>query len=428
MEVLKESKAVKQAKLLLNKNGCAKNAPFKILVDAAFLEDKTALYFLGDCFYRGDFGAKDICLAKYIYELAEGKTPKAILQYKEVSNAFSNTENVAELTSRDEEELHLSETISRIDSRIFDLQDRLGRGSSAYFMEQDIQADFTRKNQEVYQLTRLRSCPYYGRLDVFNGSDTKTYYISEENLGLQNDIVSVWSPFGRHYRQKLELEFSESGIHYIVKRRRELDIEDGKLIGILDTYVEGNEINSDSNSTKTIFDPFLQKVLEQKRGESNISNIIRSIQTKQNDIIDFDFDKSFIVQGCPGSGKTMILLHRLANLKYNRPNTRWGTVKIITPNEQFNAYVDSLSENLGINMIPRRSIAEYYLEIIQRYADDTGPRSSSAFSKIKKQIKADNNLPKTLVSFLYSNEFATLTKKKGRRKESENRSIYKWAR
>lgn len=271
MEVLRESKAVKQAKLLLNKNGCAKNAPFKILVDAAFLEDKTALYFLGDCFYRGDFGTKDMCLAKYIYELAEGKTPKAILQYKEVSNAFSNTENVAELTSRDEEELHLSETISRIDSRIFDLQDRLGRGSSAYFMEQDIQADFTRKNQEVYQLTRLRSCPYYGRLDVFNGSDTKTYYISEENLGLQNDIVSVWSPFGRHYRQKLELEFSESGIHYIVKRRRELDIEDGKLIGILDTYVEGNEINSDSNSTKTIFDPFLQKVLEQKRGESNIS-------------------------------------------------------------------------------------------------------------------------------------------------------------
>lgn len=113
----------------------------------------------------------------------------------------------------------------------------------------------------------------------------------------------------------------------------------------------------------------------------------------------------------------MILLHRLANLKYNRPNTRWGTVKIITPNEQFNAYVDSLSENLGINMIPRRSIAEYYLEIIQRYADDTGPRSSSAFSKIKKQIKADNNLPKTLVSFLYSNEFATLTKKRSKKRK-----------
>ena len=61
------------------------------------------------------------------------------------------------------------------------------------------------------------------------------------------DIFRIGKCVG-HYRQKLELEFSESGIHYIVKRRRELDIEDGKLIGILDTYVEE--------------DPYHQRIVE----------------------------------------------------------------------------------------------------------------------------------------------------------------------
>lgn len=405
MGTTKRSEAVERARLMLNQKSRAKESPFKILVDAAFLEDKAALHFLGDCFFCGDFGAKDIHLAKYIYEIADGKTPKAILQYKEVSDTFPQTQNPTDLNSRDSEERHLAATVRRIDDRIFYLQDRLERGSSAYFLEGDIQADFAQKRQEVYQLTQLRSCPYYGRLDVFNGNSTKTYYISEENFGLQNDIVSVWSPFGRHYRQKFELEFSESGIHYIVKRRRQLDIEDGKLLGFLDTYVEGESIGDSNDSAKAAFDPFLQKVLEQKRGEANISNIIRSIQTKQNEIIDFDFDKSFIVQGCAGSGKTMILLHRLANLKYNRPNTRWNTVKIITPNEQFNTYIDNLSENLGINMIPKRSIAGYYLEIIQRYADDTLKASADAFFRIKKNIVSDEKCQKEVVRFVYSDKF-----------------------
>ena len=122
------------------------------------------------------------------------------------------------------------------------------------------------------------------------------------------------------------------------------------MIDVFDEFL--NEGASDKGSR---FDPFLQKILAEKRGEENISNIIRSIQKNQNDIIDFDFDKSFIVQGCAGSGKTMILLHRLANLKYNRPDLKWNQVKIITPNSLFNTYIDALSENLGIKAVAMRS-------------------------------------------------------------------------
>ena len=225
-----------------------------------------------------------------------------------------------------EERHHLERVLLYLDEKIEELKHRLAQGFSAYFLEIDIQDDKIRKQEEINQLTASRFSPYYARFDVQNGKSNKTVYIGENRIG--SEVVSVWSDFGRHYRAKNETAFDVAGVHYAVKLRRNIDIQFSTLIDIFDEFVSGS--NATSNE---IFDPFLQKVLQDKRGEKNISNIIRSIQKKQNDIIEYDFNKSFIIQGCAGSGKTMILLHRLANLKYNRPETDWKRVKIITPNQ-----------------------------------------------------------------------------------------------
>ena len=75
------------------------------------------------------------------------------------------------------------------------------------------------------------------------------------------------------------------------------------------------------------------------------------------------------MQGCAGSGKTMILLHRLANLKYNNPHIDWKSVKIITPNPGFSLYIDELSKNLKIDSIERLTLGEYYYSVIDRYSN-----------------------------------------------------------
>lgn len=90
---------------------------------------------------------------------------------------------------------------------------------------------------------------------------------------LDGEVVSVWSDFGRHYRAKDETSFTLAGVEYLVTRRRQINIEDGSLIDVFDEFL--NEEASDKGSR---FDPFLQKILAEKRGEENISNIIRSIQ------------------------------------------------------------------------------------------------------------------------------------------------------
>jgi DNA helicase IV len=66
-------------------------------------------------------------------------------------------------------------------------------------------------------------------------------------------------------------------------------------------------------------DPFLLDVLTQLRRDGNDKavDIIETIQKEQNEIVRLK-NKSLYVQGCAGSGKTMILLHRLSITILNR--------------------------------------------------------------------------------------------------------------
>ena len=373
----------------------------KKLVDAAYAGDKESLIAIGDAFYCGDFGNRDSKIARYIYDIADGKKPKAISQYIDLPAPQRKDKRDIMV----EERHHLERVLLYLDEKIEELKHRLAQGFSAYFLEIDIQDDKIRKQEEINQLTASRFSPYYARFDVQNGKGNKTVYIGENRIG--SEVVSVWSDFGRHYRAKNETAFDVAGVHYIVKLRRNIDIQFSTLIDIFDEFVSGS--NATSNE---VFDPFLQKVLQDKRGEKNISNIIRSIQKKQNDIIEYDFNKSFIIQGCAGSGKTMILLHRLANLKYNRPETDWKRVKIITPNPLFNTYIDAISENLGIKTITRCSLAQYYVLILERYSPRFRGWSmvhEDKLRKIRESVKDDvayMNFAGNIVNFIYSTEFA----------------------
>lgn len=373
----------------------------KKLVDAAYAGDKESLIAIGDAFYCGDFGNRDSKIARYIYDIADGKKPKAISQY--IDLPAPQRKDKQDIMA--EERHHLERVLLYLDEKIEELKHRLAQGFSAYFLEIDIQDDKIRKQEEINQLTASRFSPYYARFDVQNGKSNKTVYIGENRIG--SEVVSVWSDFGRHYRAKNETAFDVAGVHYAVKLRRNIDIQFSTLIDIFDEFVSGS--NATSNE---VFDPFLQKVLQDKRGEKNISNIIRSIQKKQNDIIEYDFNKSFIIQGCAGSGKTMILLHRLANLKYNRPETDWKRVKIITPNPLFNTYIDAISENLGIKTITRCSLAQYYVLILERYSSRFRGWSKvheDKLRKIRESVKDDvayMNFAGNVVNFIYSTEFA----------------------
>ena len=118
-----------------------------------------------------------------------------------------------------------------------------------------------------------------------------------------------------------------------------------------------------------IVDPFLLKVLEQHRGQDKFTDILRTIQKEQNEIVDYDFHRNIIVQGCAGSGKTMILFHRLANILYNKDAFETplipSRIAVIIPNTDFRSYIEELTWSLGINTIRTMTMDEYVLSKIE---------------------------------------------------------------
>lgn len=127
-------------------------------------------------------------------------------------------------------------------------------------------------------------------------------------------------------------------------------------------------MNHQSNNSK-IIDPFLLKVLEQHRGQSEFTDILRSIQNEQNKIVDYDIEKNMIVQGCAGSGKTMILFHRLANILYNieisSKKITANRIAVIIPNDNFRNYIKNLTWSLGVDNIRTYTMDEYLLSKVE---------------------------------------------------------------
>lgn len=144
--------------------------------------------------------------------------------------------------------------------------------------------------------------------------------------------------------------------------------------------------------SQKIVDPFLLKILEQHRGQTEFTDILRSIQLEQNDIVDYDLDKNIVVQGCAGSGKTMILFHRLANILYNlgefSKKITPGQIAIIIPNNNFKEYIKTLTSSLGIENIRTFTMDEYLISkienVVRKIFKDEGSDSIHGCGKSKK--------------------------------------------
>ena len=372
--------------------------------------DKCILRELGDVFQTGDCGIENRELATYIYNIANGMFVNVSEQYylSPSKNDFIKKEDGYQ-KSFNEENIHLKEVKNQID---IDIEKRsLGIqeiDNETWWMDNDQKREWRKKRvdnhiktQEIYELYELKKRPYYARMDLFSYDTNNIIYIGEKAYICDNEslnVYSVWSDIGRKYREKRSLSFYYNGQQHDVQLRRNIDVVDGELSEIFDEY----KINSDE-SRANITDQYLLKVLREKKGEKNITNIIRSIQENQNRIIDYDFNKSLIVQGCAGSGKTMILLHRLANMKFNNDKVNYDKVKIITPNSNFTLFIDDLTKNLGIDLIPKMTISEYWIDIISRYRilNTAGSNLSYDLSGL-----LTHEFPKEICDLIYSSEFA----------------------
>ena len=130
---------------------------------------------------------------------------------------------------------------------------------------------------------------------------------------------------------------------------------ENKHVTIVDPFYDQR-----SDLYSSITDSYLRKALIRNKSKNEIQSIIQTIQKKQDYIRQLDKDISFIVQGCAGSGKTMVLLHRLRYLIFNKEINNDDYI-LLTPSQEFKEYIRGVSNKFNINHNKTFTFQEYFI-------------------------------------------------------------------
>ena len=211
--------------------------------------------------------------------------------------------------------------------------------------------------------------PYFARMDLVDDKEGyNSYYIGKKG-DLNLEIVDWRAPLARKYYQKSQILFAINEYNYKLILRRALRTGNGKLLDFKNEYLNLKDYLTKEEiagrDEEIIFDPYLKEILKSRKEQSEISDIIETIQEKQYEIITRPERDSFILQGCAGSGKTMIMLHRLSFLMYNNEKLGPRDVLVITPSDSFNAFIDELSQVLELEKVKTTTIDDYFLQLLR---------------------------------------------------------------
>jgi len=190
----------------------------------------------------------------------------------------------------------------------------------------------------------------FGRIDRTQSEGGDTFYIGRLAVADEHrePLVVDWrapvaEPFYRATGR------SPMGLvrrrHFATRGRRLLSIEDelfgessGLLGGELSVLDEGREIRGKST---------LISALEEVR-TGRLGDIVATIQGEQDEIIRAELPGVLVVQGGPGTGKTVVALHRAAYLLYTHRFPLEGQgVLVVGPNRLFLGYIEQVLPSLG---------------------------------------------------------------------------------
>ena len=185
--------------------------------------------------------------------------------------------------------------------------------------------------------------PYFAkvRLQMRPGRPARDVYIGAAGMTDEHSIPLVvdWrSPVAEtYYNQQMgETSYDVDGKKRTVnlELRRQFDIVRDKLNMYFDTTV-------------AIEDSLLLGALKKHHSEK-LQAITATIQREQNTIVRHEDVPALLVNGIAGSGKTSVLLQRIAFLLYRERKTlNPDQVYLFTPNNVFERYIDTVLPSMG---------------------------------------------------------------------------------
>jgi UvrD-like helicase C-terminal domain len=173
-------------------------------------------------------------------------------------------------------------------------------------------------------------------------------------------VLADWrAPASRPFYQATPLE------RHGVTRRRHLRTTGRKVVGLDDDVLDLDAVDE----TRLAGEAALLASLRRGR-TGRMGDIVATIQADQDRIIREDLRGILVVEGGPGTGKTVVALHRAAYLLYTyRKQLARRGILVIGPNGTFMRYIDQVLPSLGENDVVLATIGSLYPGIDARGAE-----------------------------------------------------------
>ncbi|GLZ04635.1 DNA helicase [Actinomadura sp. NBRC 104412] len=212
--------------------------------------------------------------------------------------------------------------------------------------------------RRLARLSAVERALCFGRIDhrAEDGVPGETYYIGR--IGLRDEDRE---PLLIDWRAEAARPFytATPGSPGTLARRRHLHLRERTVVGLDDEVFDLDGLAASDRST-IVGEAALLATLRRGR-TGRMTDVVATIQEEQDQVIRSVLQGVLVVQGGPGTGKTVAALHRAAYLLYTHRDVleRRG-VLIVGPNATFLRYIEQVLPGLGETDVALVTVGELY--------------------------------------------------------------------
>lgn len=259
-----------------------------------------------------------------------------------------------------DEQRHVDVCYSRLDEFTTHLQSRMSSlgtepGTGTGQDELEKQALFDNLVQQVTSARAAANRLCFGRVHLTNGDSRHI-----GRIGLRDDtgepLLLDWrAPQAAGFYQATSVEPMD------IDRRRRIITRDRTV-----THIEDEDL---TNPVSTAQDAAADAVSAPREGR--MSDIVATIAADQDRVVRAPLNQITVVQGGPGTGKTVVALHRAAWLLYtHRERLAKDGVLVVGPSTTFLRYIDQVLPSLGETDVVLLTPGQLYPPVSTSLPDD----------------------------------------------------------
>ena len=209
--------------------------------------------------------------------------------------------------------------------------------------------------RRIAQLDAAHEGLVFGRLDLRDSVDPEPRYVGR--IGLRDDdrdslLIDWRAPAAAVFYQATAAEPHD------VVRRRVLRCTGATVVGVEDELLDAAALEESGRDLPIVGEGALMAQLSRARDRS-MHSIVATIQAEQDRAIRAPGKGVVSISGGPGTGKTVVALHRAAYLLYtDRRRYEGGGVLIVGPSGVFMRYIERVLPSLGETAVALRSLGE----------------------------------------------------------------------